>query len=303
MVGNRRRFLWNGAAVLASGLAVRAAAGIYDSKSSDSVRIAYLTDPHVMPNPESERGFAQALEHAQAQNPDLIFCGGDAIMDALTTPLVEVERQWKAFHNLVRQHCSMPLIHCIGNHDVFGWGTPRRHPSGKDMARDRLGLKERYYAFDRGAWRFIVLDSTHWAPDRPSGYKALLDEEQVVWLRQELSATDKWVGIVSHIPILAPCAFFDGPNEESGDWQVPGEWMHLDARRLKTVFHSFPRVKACLSGHTHLVDMVEYLGVTYLCNGAVCGKFWQGSVQEFPPNYALLEFHSDGTVQRTMVAY
>jgi 3',5'-cyclic AMP phosphodiesterase CpdA len=224
-------------------------------------------------------------------------------MDALVTPLPDVKRQWEAYHRVLRDHCSAPLLHCIGNHDVFGWGTAQRHPDGKKMAREQMGLRSPYYAFERDEWRFIVLDSTHWAPERPSGYVARIDEQQMTWLMRELAATEKWVCLISHIPIFSPCTFFDGPNEQSGDWLVPGEWMHLDARRLKTTFAAFPRVRACLSGHIHLVDQVEYLGVNYFCNGAVCGDYWKGRIQEFAPGYALFEFFPDGTVRRSMAAY
>jgi hypothetical protein len=53
----------------------------------------------------------------------------------------------------------------------------------------------------------------------------------------------------------------------------------------------------------HLVDDLTYLGVRYLCNGAVCGGWWKGPYQEFGPLYALLDFHDDGTVERQMVAW
>ena len=78
--------------------------------------------------------------------------------------------------------------------------------------------------------------------------------------------------------------------------------MHIDARRLKDLFHRSGKVKVCLSGHLHLEDDVTYLGVRHLCNGAVCGGWWKGHHQEFAPAYAVLDFFDDGSVERRMVA-
>ena len=136
---------------------------------------------------------------------------------------------WK---NVLQDHCTLPHRTVIGNHDVL-----RNHPvDGKAWAVDAYELKNRFYDFDQAGWKFIVLDST--SPNSlrggESGYKGLLDEEQYAWLEQTLNRTPATtpICIVSHIPILAACTFFDGDNEETMDWVVPGAWMHVDARKL-----------------------------------------------------------------------
>src|SRR5438552_2511432 len=106
----------------------------------------------------------------------------------------------------------------------------------------------------RTATRIAHITDVHVHPDGPSGhglasvspqaggYEARLDDEQFDWLKADLQATPKTtpILILSHIPILAACALFDGDNEKSGDWVVPGAWMHLDARRLKSLFVEHP---------------------------------------------------------------
>ena len=72
---------------------------------------------------------------------------------------------------------------------------------------------------------------------------------------------------------------------------------------IKNLFRRHPNVNVCLSGHLHLVDDLTYLGVRYLCNGAVCGGWWKGAYQEFGPAYALLDFYDDGSVENQLVAY
>ena len=130
-----------------------------------------------------------------------------------------------------------------------------------------------------------------------------MEEEQFQWLAQELDGNELPCCIVSHIPILSACSFFDGPNEQSGNWSVPGEWMHLDARPIKNLFTQHPEVKLCLSGHIHLGERLDYLGVSYFCNGAVCGNYWRGAKQEFAPAYALTDLFSDGTFENRLVFY
>ena len=97
--------------------------------------------------------------------------------------------------------------------------------------------------------------------------------------------------------------FFDGDNLKDGYWELPGAWMHTDTKELKELFYQYPNVKAALSGHIHLADLVEYLGVKYLCNGAVCGKWWMGKYHEFGPAFAVVDFFDDGKVTSELIPY
>src|SRR5262245_619880 len=86
-------------------------------------RIAHLTDIHVQPEKDAPRGMARALQHAQnlADKPDIIFNGGDSIMDALGADKARTKTQWQVWQSVLRNECSLPVEHCIGNHDVWGW--------------------------------------------------------------------------------------------------------------------------------------------------------------------------------------
>jgi 3',5'-cyclic AMP phosphodiesterase CpdA len=275
------------------------------------LRLAHLTDVHVQPERGAAAGFAACLAHVQSHKdrPELILFGGDNIMDAFDQPRDRVRLQWELWHRVLQSDCSLPYEACIGNHDVWGWGrkagvSPEEAGYGKAWAVEALRLGSRYRSFVRAGWKFLVLDSTHPAQEAP-GYTARLDEEQFDWLVGELKATPQTmpVLILSHMPILAACVFFDGHNEKSGNWQVPGAWMHIDARRLAALFHRHGNVKVCLSGHIHLVDAVHYLGTSYYCNGAVCGSWWKGPNQQFPEGYALVDLYDDGSATCNYVSY
>jgi 3',5'-cyclic-AMP phosphodiesterase len=279
------------------------------------LRIAHLTDMHILPVNPIENKLANAFRHAQAQAdpPDIILNTGDSIMDSLKTTKEEAEKQWDAFEKVVKAECKLPIYHAIGNHDVWGWGLQEPDAAtlsdplyGKNLAVQRLGLENRYYSFDLSGWHFIVLDSTHLPNDASQHpYIGNLDDEQYQWLVNDVEKTgkDTPICLASHIPILCACEFFDGENESSGNWVVPAAWMHIDARRFRSLFLEHPNIRLCLSGHAHQYESLDYLGVRYLTDGAVCGNWWMGAYLDFPPAYVLVDLYENGTVDSQFVAY
>lgn len=275
------------------------------------LRFAHLTDIHVKPGLVPETGMTKAFQHVQElkQKIDFIINGGDAIMDGLEADKQKTQTQWDLFKNILQKENSLPIYHTIGNHDVWGWFVKENKPDndrlyGKVWAVEMLELKNRYYSFARGNWHFIVLDSTQLNP--AGGYIGKLDESQLEWLQQELAAVPpgKFICIVSHIPILSICSslFFD-KTEANGDLMIKRNLMHTDFLALKKIFCKYPDIKLCISGHIHLQDELEYLGIKYYCNGAVSGNWWKGSFQDFAPAYAVMELFDDGSSKRTMMKY
>ena len=175
---------------------------------------------------------------------------------------------------------------------------------GKKYALEMMKLSSRYRSFNMNGWHFIILDSTH-VNDDGTWYVAKLDEEQMDWLQKDLSNVPPSTPIlvVSHIPILAGCVFYDGENLKDKNWTIPGSWMHVDSVELVSLFNRHPNVKACLSGHIHLLDRVEYNNVNYFCNGAVSGNWWDGDYHETKAGYALMDLFDDGTIERKYVPY
>lgn len=299
---NRRQLLKAGTLLGAASLTGTAAAStkLVTAAPKRVLRLAHLTDVHVQKGKAGGEGFAACLKHVQEQadKPELILFGGDNVMNVDGGGKASADEQIGLWKSVIKNECSLPHQVAVGNHDVFG-----NHPvDGKKWAEDAYALLKRYYAFDRNGWKFVVLDST--SPEA-GGYKGRLDDEQFDWLERTLRDTEKTtpICVLSHIPILGVCVFFDGENEKSGNWVVPGSWMHIDARRIKTLFTKHPNVKLCLSGHIHLADVATYLGVTYACNGAVCGAWWGGNYHEFAPGYALVDLFEDGTSKVEFITY
>lgn len=307
---DRRKFIKNGTILTASLSVSPVNSNTGGSGKKQSFKAAFLTDVHIKPEEVAEKGMRQAFRHVNALQPapDFIINGGDSIMDALAAGHKETRAQWDLWEKVLLEENKLPVYHCIGNHDIWGWQVDdegiRSNPLyGKGWAVQQFKLQNRFYSFEREKWKFIVLDSTQ---QDGAGYIARFDEEQLAWLEMELkqSPKEKHICIVSHIPIVSFCSamFFD-EMQADGNWKLLKVLLHADARRVIRLFRNYPNVKVCLSGHIHLQDEVEYLGVRYFCNGAVSGNWWKGPFKDFEPAYALFDFYEDGSVERKMMVY
>ncbi len=294
-------------------LSVSQSENVPTTNAKRALRIAHMTDFHVLPQTSIKENVIKAFRQVQnlEDKADFILNTGDSIMDSLKSDKNSAEEQWDTFLEIVHNEVHLPIYHAIGNHDVWGWGLPNQTIKsdplyGKGMALQKLKLSAPYYSFEQKGWHFIVLDSTH-LPNSSSHepYIGQLDDEQFAWLQKDIESVSNQtpICIASHIPIVSACEMFDGQNEESGNWVIPAAWVHIDARRFRQLFLKHPNIRLCLSGHTHQHERVDYLGVTYLTNGAICGNWWMGSYMDFPPAYVLVDLYEDGTVQAQFVAY
>ena len=289
-------------------IAAAGPAAAADGRRRHTLRIAHLTDVHVQPQGRAPAGLARALEAIGALDPtpDLILNGGDAIYDGVARDRADTASQWKVWQEVTRASTDLPFLHVIGNHDIWGWrfrddpAVTRDPRYGKQWALDELGLERAYYTTARGGWRIVVLDSTH--PHPVEDYTGRLDDEQHEWLAGVLQETPAAVPvcIVSHIPIISACAalYFGAPPDERQQQLIDTVLVHTDATRLEDLFLKHPNVKLALSGHLHMEEAIEYRGVTYLCNGSVCGNWWNETTpafRGFMPSITVVDLFDDGT--------
>ncbi|MBL9165776.1 MAG: metallophosphoesterase [Planctomycetaceae bacterium] len=260
-----------------------------------TLRFAHLTDIHVQPERGAAEGLAQCLRHVQShEDPvELIVTGGDSVMDAFDVDHARSKQLAELWRGILKQDCSLPAQHCLGNHDGRGWDDSEF--AGKAWALEMFGLAKPYHSFDQGGWRFIVLDSVRPLEDR---YTSGLDAEQRTWLEAELEQTPQAtpIVVVSHIPIISVTPFSFDHNAVTEDYQrVPGGLMHLDGTSLHELFKQHGNVKLCLSGHMHLNDRCDVDGISYICDGAVCGDWWNGDPRRSDEGYGLIDLYNDGT--------
>lgn len=271
-----------------------------------ALRVAHITDMHVNAKKGAEHGLAACLQHIHARPDavDLVINTGDTVMCVNAVDEASARQQWNLAAGAFNAHCSKPILHVVGNHDSWTWEppTPDQPRRGKGWCLEALKMPGRYYRRDVGPWSFITLDSV---TPVPAGYTGKLDPEQRAWLDAELAAIPptRPVCILTHIPILTACGFFDGDRLKAGQWTIPGSWMHEDALALTDLFLKHPNVKACLSGHMHQVERIDFQGVSYICSGAVSAGWWGGKFRQCDYGYSLIDFAPDGTVDFTYGTY
>ena len=118
----------------------------------------------------------------------------------------------------------------------------------------------------------------------------------MAWLSKELEQKpiDMPAIVVCHIPILSSTVFVDLPEGES--YNIPVSMMCRDARKLADLFAKH-NVKLALSGHSHEVDVVDYRGVKFICDGSVCGAWWGGPQNGFEEGFGVLDMSVDGAIK------
>jgi 3',5'-cyclic-AMP phosphodiesterase len=303
----RRKFLQN-ISVVSAAAALPSLATAEPVNKKKYFTIAFISDIHIKTLDVAEAGMKKVLQNINQlkQQPDFIINGGDSIMDALAVDKEKTKVQWDLFNKIMQAENKLPVKHCLGNHDIWGWQLKEDVKAdslyGKAWWLQQTGYAKTYYSFTHNKWQFIVLDSVQ---ENNGGYIALLDNEQFNWLENELNSNkEKPVCIVSHVPIISFCsAMFAKDMQPNGDWKLSRALLHTDAKKIKDLFKKHPHIKCCLSGHIHLQDEVNYLGIKYYCNGAVSGNWWGGAFQDFAPAYALFDFYSNGSVERKMIEY
>lgn len=300
----RRDLLCGGAAVGAAALLPRLAV----ANEPKPFRLVHMTDFHVQPELRAPQGMEAALKHAMGKRPDMVMLGGDLVMDAAAATRDRAKQQWDVFNSLLRANCHVATKYCVGNHDVWGWDKNKSRTSGneplwgKQWFMDIAGIDKTYYSFEAGGWKGIVLDTVH---ETEKGYEGLVDADQFEWLDDQLSSTskDQPIFLVSHIPLFSPSPMVYGYDTATGSWKVGGSSVTKNFNQVKKLFDRHSNVKLCLSGHIHLVDRYDYNGVSYLCNGAVCGAWWLGKNKDFEPGYVVIDLNRDGTFKQEFVKW
>lgn len=274
-------------------------------KGKPVLRVAHLTDIHLKDKFNAPARFVNCLHHVQKQSPkvDFILNGGDIVFDMNKENLDVINAQWKLMHGILKAENNLPVHYCLGNHDIW-WNENNKGQAvyGKQFSLDQLQLTKPYYSLVKGGWKFIMLDSVHLDVDN-TWYIGKLGDEQFNWLENELKHTDANmpVLVMSHIPILTATNLIE--DNIVNKWVMLGGDMHTDTAKIISLFYRHPNVKLCLSGHIHLREKLVYNNVTYICDGAVSGAWWEGNRRETAPGYGLIDLYADGSFDERYVNY
>lgn len=302
---NRRQALKGiaaaGAACAMSG--TTAAAADKWAVSPQGFRFVHFTDIHVQPELSAAKGFAKALTAAESlkPRPDFILTGGDLVFDVMETGEARARELFRLYKKVIADNTSLPVHNTIGNHDVFGWTTregvtPQTPGYGRELVKDMLEMKETYHVFEHKGWRFFSLDNIQRGDDGP--YQGYLDDRQRSWFIAELARTDAKMPIVvcEHIPLITVTLFDHKDLNKEGAWRVGNNLVCRDSADRLALLGS-KNVRLCLSGHIHERDRIEYRGMTFINDGAVCGNWWKGIYRGVREGFGVYDLRPDGTFE------
>lgn len=257
------------------------------SASNEEIFFTFITDIHVQPERKGTEGFQKAIESVNKLNPDFILTGGDLIYDALGVGYERADSLFNIYSEMVKQFKS-PVFNTIGNHDVFGWyeksKVSRDHKEfGKEMYLNRIG--KTYYTFTYKGIKIFVLDSIEEIPGKGK-YYGYISEEQIEWLKNELSKTDTTTLIIisTHIPLITTLSQIKGGSMTANE-------RGLVVENAKDVLELFSRhnLKLVLQGHLHYYEDLNIQNeIRFITGGAVSGRWWLGDNQGLQEGFVLI---------------
>lgn len=225
--------------------------------SAERVKFVLFTDLHHGVIPEREQALRDILEAARKNKSEFVINLGD-----LTTPLPQNQEIAD-----ILDSAGKPVYHVLGNHDMDRFN--------KRTFMDFVGMKmkEPHYYFDRGNFRFVVMD-TNFFLDKEGKEHAYakgnyagapvrehVSAEQVEWLKGVLADQSKVVVIFSHAPL--------NDQYDRVVQYAPVHKVITQARDNGT------RIAAVIGGHNHsdshhVIDGINYLqmnSVSYIWGG------------------------------------
>ncbi|MBV9999301.1 MAG: metallophosphoesterase [Verrucomicrobia bacterium] len=279
-----------------------------------ALRVLFATDAHLMVDDalRSEQGLAACLEAVRElrPEPDFILFGGDLTHETPELDFPSAERLLDRFLTLWRAHTDLPTFFAFGNHDLAGTknrALDREDPRfGKGLFRSRLGLERLSYAFEKGGWRFIIVDDV--TPEPDGSYIGAFGAQELSFLRSELEAHPQAPTVIcTHIPPVSvlPSLSITGAVEVVGTrLETPASLVLANARELHRVLvETKADVKLVLAGHLHHLEEIQVDGVRYLTGGAICGNWWKGSQNGCPEGFTVLDLYPDGTARAEYRSY
>jgi 3',5'-cyclic AMP phosphodiesterase CpdA len=279
----------------AGSVAILPAFGAGESASRrGSFRLVHATDLHIQPELGAADGVSLCVKKILelSPRPDFVITGGDHVMDVLEAPQARADLQFALLAERLKP-LEMPIYHCVGNHDVFGWSphspvTANDPEYGKALFQEKIREGKTYYSFDHKNWHFIVLDSIG---IQNGAWMGAVDDDQLQWLKDDLSNLPPTTPVVVqiHMPILTAIV----QETESATGAANIQTVTSNGKQVYDLLKT-RNVKLVLQGHTHIVESIDYLGVRFYTGGAVCGDWWKGwRLGVHPEGFNVLDFNGE----------
>ena len=258
-------------------------------------RFVHFTDLHIQPELGASEGVGLAVKKLLAlrPRPDFVITGGDHVMDWLKVSRERADIQFKLFEEAMKP-LEMPIFSAVGNHDIYGWSkdspaTAGDPGYGKQMFAERIARGPTHRSWNHKGWHFAILDSL--APTPGKGWRGLIDDAQLQWLKTDLEkvGTKTPIVLITHIPLMTLfMQYTKGSTEAATD-----SYVVVNGKEVRDLFAPY-NVKAVLQGHTHVVEDCLYTGTHYITSGAICGEWWKGPrLGVHPEGFAVYDVAGD----------
>ena len=276
------------------------------SSGGGAFRIVHMTDMHLKPELNAAKGFARCMKTIQElqPRPDLIVSGGDMIESALPGDEAYSNKMFDLYLNVVKDS-DIPIHNCIGNHDIFAWGSKGAvspdHPLyGKRMFQQKLGLDKLTYALDHNGWKILIVDDIVQGSENP--YLGTFDDATMDWVdKQFAAAAGRPKAIFTHIPVFTLGALYWRPSRGE-ELPIPGNLVCLNVAHILRLLEKH-KVELVVTGHIHQYETHHYQYTTHIGSGAVCGNWWKGVNLGTPEGFTVIDFNADGTVTPQYMDY
>ena len=264
----RRDFLVSAGATVMSGCV-----GIgsrHMAHSGERIRFSVFADIHYMPGVfpnDTPAHLDKVLARAHDAGSDFIIQLGD------------FTHAPEKYADYVRRYndCGIPAFHVLGNHDT--------EQSRYEAVKDAYLMPDGHYFFDRGGFRFIVLDTNwamiggKWTHYHQSNYTTVpfaqawrVPPFEQEWLKEVLAASPH------------PCVVF---SHQSMERAVKGS---PDGEAVRRIFNEANArrpglVRLVLNGHHHIDNLRILDGIVYFDVNSANYK-WYGQVcKKYPADY------------------
>lgn len=182
-------------------------------------------------------------------SPEFVINLGDSIED-VNDRAIDI-----LYFNKVRERLltlEPTLYWLIGNHDI--------RTLGEDEIAELLSVQKMYYSFDRSNYHFVVLsfEMTGDHKNNLNDIYAVLPEDQIEWLKEDLASTDKETVIFVHYGVAEDDMIGNFWFEGAPDLATLG-----NRAQIRSILERSGNVRAVISAHQHWNRMHIHNDIPY----------------------------------------
>ena len=272
---NRREFI-KGSALLGGAMAVPGAARA--AAVGNPLKVCVFADLHFTPGVytnDTPEFLERILARAEAEKCDMVIHLGDMVQNVSEKPVRALLDRYNSF--------GIPSYHVIGNHEQDG--------TTHEEALEALRLTRGYYSFDRGGFRFVILDPNYFC-NEPGRF---IHHSKGNYFHRSVISTINWVPPEQLEWLKAtleesphPCVVLSHQSFERAD--ARGGWSVKNAPEVRAVLNAANekhpgRVRLVINGHYHADNLRILDNIPYWDVNSANMYYWGLRQREYPKDY------------------